>query len=335
MSTQPPAFKAQSQAQLPRWRKTPPAVFPPVLGAFGLAFAWMRTVDAFGFSPALGQFLLGAVTLLYLFLVGHYIAKVGKRPGVLGEDMRVLPGRAGLSAMSMSGMLLAAAVLPFSMPLAKVILVIALLLQALIALIFLRNYITGPAEARNVTPVMHLTLVGFIVSPLAALQMGWAGFSQAVFLVSVLAALAIWIASAVQFIRQDVPAPLRPLLAIHVAPASLLGMVALLMGNGALGLAFGVFAALLVLALLLRAPWVLAAGFSPFWGAFTFPLAAFSSLMMVLGTANMGPADGMVFDIIGAVALAGGTVFIPWVLVRVVQLWLKGQLATKTNAAVA
>ena len=335
MSSQPPAFKAQSQAQLPRWRKMPPAMFPPVLGTFGLAFAWMRTVDAFDFTPAVGQILMGAVTVLYLYLLGNYLAKVAKRPGVLGEDLKVLPGRAGLAAMTMAGMLLALAVLPFSMVAAKVILVLAVAAHALLALMFLKNFLPGPAEARSVTPVMHLTFVGFIVSPFAALQMGWAVFSQIVFLFAVLAAIVIWIASALQFIRQDVPAPLRPLLAIHVAPASLLGTVALLMGNGALGLAFGIFAILLVLLLLARGPWVIAAGFSPFWGAITFPLAAFSSLMMVLGTANMGPADGLVFDLIGAVALVAATFFTPWVLTKVVQLWLKGQLAVKTNSAVA
>ncbi|GKY88013.1 tellurium resistance protein [Sinisalibacter aestuarii] len=332
---QPPAFKAQTEAAMPRWRKMPPAVFPPVLGAFGLATAWGRTVDAFSFTPAVGQILMGAVTLLYLYLLGNYVAKLAKRPGVLGEDLRVLPGRAGLAAMTMAGMLLALAVLPFSMPLAKAILALAVAGHAVIAVMFVWQFLTGPAEARTVTPVMHLTLVGFIVSPLAALQMGWATFSQIVFLFSVLVALAIWIASALQFARQDVPAPLRPLLAIHVAPASLLGTVALLMGNGGLGLAFGILAILMVAALLIRARWVIAGGFSPLWGAFTFPLAAFSSLMMVLGTANMGPRDGLVFDLIGAVALVAATFFIPWVLTKVVQLWLKGQLAVKTNSAVA
>ncbi len=85
MAGQPPAFKAQSEAQLPRWRKMPPAVFPPVLGAFGLATAWGRTEDAFNFTPAVGQLLLGAVTLLYLYLLGSYLAKVAKRPGVVAK----------------------------------------------------------------------------------------------------------------------------------------------------------------------------------------------------------------------------------------------------------
>jgi tellurite resistance protein len=331
MAGQPPAFKAQAEARLPRWRKMPPAVFPPVLGAFGLATAWARTEDAFGVPPAIGQFLMGAVTLLFLYLAGSYAAKVAKRPGVLAEDLKVLPGRAGLAAMSMAGMLLAVALLPISLVLAKVVLVIAVLAHALFLGIFLAAFLTGPAEARTVTPVMQLTFVGFIVSPFAALPLGWSAFSTVVFWATLAAAVAIWVLSALQFIRNDVPAPLRPLLAIHVAPASLLGLVALLLGMGTLGLAFGLIAIVLVAALLLRIRWVIEAGFSPFWGAFTFPLAAFSSLMMVLGAAGYGE----VFRILGAIALVAASVFIPWVLTKVMQLWLKGQLAAKTNAAVA
>lgn len=331
MSSQPPAFKAQSEAQLPRWRKMPPAVFPPVLGAFGLATAWGRTVDAFNFTPAVGQFLIGAVTLLYLYLLANYLAKVGKRPGVVREDLKVLPGRAGLAAMSMSGMLLAVALLPISTALAKVALVLAVAGHAVFALMFLFALLTGPAEARTVTPVMHLTFVGFIVSPFAALPLGWTAFATFVFWGALAAAAVIWLASLMQFIQKDVPPPLRPLLAIHVAPASLLGTVALLLGKGALGLAFGLLAIALLAALLVRAKWVIAAGFSPLWGAFTFPLAAFSSLMMVLGAAGYGE----VFRILGGVFLVAATFFIPWVLTKVIQLWLKGQLAVKTNAAVA
>lgn len=331
MSNQPPAFKAQSEAQLPRWRKMPPAIFPPVLGTFGLATAWGRTVDAFNFTPAVGQILMGAVTLLYLYLAGNYVAKLAKRPGVLADDLKVLPGRAGLAALSMSGMLLAVAVMPFSAPLAKVILALAVAAHALILGLFLKAFLTGPAEARNVTPVMHLTFVGFIVSPFAALPLGWTAFGTFVFWATMAAAVVIWVLSALQFFRQDVPPPLRPLLAIHVAPASLLGTVAMLLGMGTVGLGFGLFAILLVALLLIRAKWVIAAGFSPLWGAFTFPLAAFSSLMMVLGSAGYGE----VFRILGAVFLVAATFFIPWVLTKVVQLWLKGQLAVKTNAAVA
>jgi tellurite resistance protein len=105
-----------------------------------------------------------------------------------------------------------------------------------------------------------------------------------------------------------------------------LGAVALGLGHDGLaaGLAVAAAAVLVTLALSLR--WLMAAGFSPFWGAFTFPLAAAATLWLSLG----GP-----WRIPGGLALVAATLFIPWVAGQVLRLWAKGQLGPKTNAAVA
>ncbi|SMH57399.1 tellurium resistance protein [Maritimibacter sp. HL-12] len=329
MAAQPPAFQAQKK--IPRWRKTPPAIFPPILGLFGLALAWGRAPDAFGISGAVGELLMGAVTLLFVFALGNYLAKIAARPGVVAEDLKVLPGRAGLAAMTMALILLAVAVLPWSQALARAVLVLGIAGHVAVMLLVTRALLTGPAEARTVTPVFHLTFVGLIVSPLAALPLGWTGYSTVVFWASLAAAVLIWIASAVQFARRDVPAPLRPLLAIHSAPASLLAMVALLLGHGALGFGLAIWALVLMALLVARGRWLIAAGVSPLWGAMTFPLAAFASLMMMLGAAGYGGG----FRLLGAVALVVATAFIPYVVGKVGQMWLKGTLGPKTNAAVA
>ncbi len=331
MSQQPPAFSNQSTPQVPRWRKTPPALFPSVLGLFGLAAAWQRTPDAFGAPAALGQLLSGAMVLIYLYTAGHYVAKLAARPGVVAEDLKILPGRAGLAALTMAGMLLASALVPYSRLLASLALVLAILGHAAVLALVIQNLLTGPVEGRKVTPVNHLTFVGLIVSAIPALQLGWHGYASAIFWLSLVAAAVIWTLSALQFARETPPPPLRPLLAIHLAPASLLGTVALLLGMGSLGLVFGILAIGLLVALLAGGRWITQAGFSPFWGAFTFPIAAFSSLMMILAGAGYGD----VFRILGGVALIAATFFIPWVAVKVGQMWLKGGLAVKTNAAVA
>lgn len=331
MSNQPPAFKAQSAKASARWRKTPPALYPPVLGLFGLAAGWSRTPDAFGASPAIGQFLMGAMVLLYMFVAGYYLAKAVARPGVVVEDLTRLPGRAGLAALTMAGMLFSAALIPYSVALAKAVLVLAVGGHLAILGLIIRALLTGPAESRRVTPVYHLTFVGLIVSPIPALQFGWVGYATLVFWVTLAAAVVIWGLSARQFARETVPAPLRPLLAIHLAPAALLGTVAMMLQMPALGLAFGLIAIAILAVLLLGARWITAAGFSPFWGAFTFPLAAFSSLMLILA----GYGFGNVYRVLGGLVLVAATFLIPWIAMKVFQMWLKGQLAAKTNSAVA
>ncbi|MCB1338863.1 MAG: tellurium resistance protein [Maritimibacter sp.] len=331
MAQQPPAFANQQKKSAPRWRQTPPALYPPVLGLFGLAVAWSRTADAFGTPPAIGQLLMGAMVLLYLYVAGHYVAKTVARPAVVGEDLKLLPGRAGLAALTMAGMLFALGLIPYVPILAKVALALAVAAHLAVLAIVIRNLLAGPAEARRVTPVFHLTFVGLIVSPIPAIQLGWTGYATAVFWATLVAALVIWGLSALQFARETPPPPLRPLLAIHLAPASLLGTVAMLLGMPGLSFAFGILALVLFAALLAGGRWITTAGFSPFWGAFTFPLAAFSSLMMMLA----GAGYGEFFRIVGGLALVAATFFIPWIALKVGQMWLKGALAAKTNAAVA
>jgi tellurite resistance protein len=259
------------------------------------------------------------------------VAKLVARPGVVAEDLKILPGRAGLAALTMAGMLCASALLPYSLLLASVALVLAILGHAAVLALVIRNLVTGPVEGRKVTPVNHLTFVGLIVSAIPALQLGWHGYASAIFWATLVAAVVIWTLSALQFARETPPPPLRPLLAIHLAPASLLGTVAMLLGLPTLGLVFGILAIGLLAALLVGGRWITQAGFTPFWGAFTFPLAAFASLMMILA----GAGYGGVFRVLGGVALIAATFFIPWVAVKVGQMWLKGGLAVKTNAAVA
>ncbi|MBD3803999.1 MAG: tellurium resistance protein, partial [Thioclava sp.] len=55
------------------FRRTPPAMFPPVLGLMGLGIAWRRGVREFALPPDLAELFLGAVTLLALFTLLAYV----------------------------------------------------------------------------------------------------------------------------------------------------------------------------------------------------------------------------------------------------------------------
>lgn len=313
------------------WARTPPAVFTPIFGLFGLGIAWRRSVDAFDMPYAPSEVIFGAVTLLYLFALLAYFTKLARRPGALMDDLLVLPGRGGLAAMSLAGMLMASALTPLSEPLAKTVLTVAIAGHAALLVLVVITLLRAAPEARSVTPIWHLTFVGFIIAPIAAVPLGWDGFSHLVFWVSLIAAVVIWTVSAFQFSKRDVPPPLRPLLAIHLAPAAMLGSVAMLLGYTGAGFGLGIGSVLYVVMLLARVRWLLAGGFSPLWGAFTFPLAAFSAQMQLLDAAGMGAP----FHIIGGVALVAATLIVPVILWKIVQLWIKGTLAVKTNASKA
>jgi tellurite resistance protein len=313
------------------WSATPPAIFPPLLGLLGLGLAWRRGLMALNLPGDPAEALLGAVTLLVLFCFVAYATKLVRRPGVLLDEMRTLPGRAGLAAMTDCLMLLAAVALPYGSGLATGVLWVGLGLHAVLTLLLIRYFLTAPAAQRRVTPAWHLSFVGFVIGALAAVPLGLTLLAQGILVATTLAALAIWAVSAVQFARETVPAPLRPLLAVHLAPACLFTTVAAGLGWPLMAAGFGALAVALAITLLASVRWITAAGFSPLWGAFTFPLAALASAGFALATVGTGEAGRL----LGVAALILATGAVPAIAYRVLQLWAKGQLGPRTAAAVA
>jgi tellurite resistance protein len=320
------AFHPPAAAPRGLWRRTPPAIFPAIMGLFGLGLAWRRAAQAFGVPGEIGEAILGAVTLLFLFGVLAYLVKMLRRPKVVIEELRILPGRAGLGTAALSFYLLSMTALRYDPAAAKLILYAGLALHGALVAALLYVYATGPAAQRRVTPVWHLNFVGFIIAALAATGVQLFGLALILFALTALMAAFIWAVSLEQFVREDVPAPLRPLLAIHLSPVAVLGLVAAALEFEAVALGCAGVAALLLGWMIVRVFWLTEAGFSALWGAFTFPLAATASLWLTLGGVWKWP---------GVAALALATIIIPVIAWKVVQAWARGQLAIKTNAATA
>ena len=325
-------FAMPKQAPAGLWRRVPPAIFPPILGAMGLALVWRQAAALFALPTGIADLGAGAMVAIMCFAALAYGAKLVRRPAVLADELAILPGRAGVAAGILCIYMLAGLIAPHVPGVGRLLLVAGMALHIAALVVLLRVYRTGPPERRRVTPVWHLNWVGFIVAARVAILLGWPGLASAILWPSLAAAVVIWGISAAQFARAVPPAPLRPMLAIHAAPAALIGTVALgLGGPGWLvtGAAFLALALLLVLAL--SGKWLLGAGFSPMWGALTFPLSATAGLSLGVASASGGAFDRA---IAGALLIAA-TVVIPPILFLVLRDWARGRLAVKTNAAIA
>lgn len=320
------AFKPPAPVPGGLWRRVPPAVFPPILGLFGVGIAWRRATDTFALPAGLAETILGAVTLLYLFALLAYVVKILRRPSVIREELRMLPGQAGVGAMVLCLYLLAITLAPYAAGLARAILLAAFSAHASLVVLLVHHFVTGPAEQRRVTPVWHLNFVGFIVGALAATVFEYYLPALGIFLLTSLVAAVIWSVSAEQLVKQTVPAPLRPLLAIHLAPVAFFGLVAHALELDAVAMGCGGVAALLLLWFVARIRWLIGAGFSALWGAFTFPLAATAGLWVSLGG---------IWRVPGGVAIVAATLVTLPIAWRIVRAWAQGQLAIKTNAATA
>lgn len=327
--TQPPRFAPPPSLAPPPSRlfaRTPPAIFPPILGLLGLGLAWRRGIDLFGLPAGLAEAFLGAVSLLWAFATLAYLAKLARRPGVVVQDLAILPGRAGLAAGTLAAMLFAAVLGPYAPAGARAVLIFALGAHLAVMALVARQILTGPEEGRVVNPAWHLVFTGPIIGAFAAAQLGLPGLARALFWPTLAVACAIYAVSLVQLIRRIPPAPLRPLLAVHLSVASLMASVAALTGQGALALVFAALGAAMLAGLVAFARWVTAAGFNALWGAFTFPAAAFAGCLLILG----GP-----FAMAGGLALVAATGVVLPIAIGVMQLWARGTLAARTNAAQA
>lgn len=305
-----------------RFDRVPPAVFPAILGLFGLGLALRRGLDAAGLPIGLADLLLGAVAVLWSYAVFAYGRKMAKRPSVVLDDLKTLPGRTGLAAATVGGMALAASLAPFSVPLAKGLLVAALVGHGMVMLATVRVLMALPPEGRDVNPGWHLTFVGFIVGGLAAPLVGWPWLALVLIWGTGLVAAVIWGLSLRQLIRRIPPAPLRPLLAIHLAPMSFFSTISALLGMTGLAQVTLVLAAGIFLALLAAGRWITVAGFSAMWAAFTFPLSAFAGALFASG-----------WDLAGMGVLVAALGIVPPIAYRVITLWGSGRLAAVTNAA--
>ncbi len=314
----------------PLWRSTPPAIFPVILGLVGLAHAWRGLGVSFDLPLAFGDLLLGVATALLLFFSLSYLAKLIARPGILMEDLKSPPGRAGLSAISMAYIVLAVGLLPFG-EIARYVWWFGVILHAVIVTFVVKAMAKSPPEGRSVTPFQLLPFVGLSTTPLAGVSLGYVLLSQAFTYISLAAFAVILFQLASKFFRTRPPAPMRPPYAIILAPLSLFGMAFAQFGPDAAFLVFYVAVWIAGLALVSFAKWLTAAGFTPMWGGLTFPAATFTNINLVA----MGKGLGMIATIGSIVGGAIATALILYIAYKALKMWAGQKLAQKTGAAVA
>ncbi len=316
--------------QTPLWRQTPPAIFPVSLGFMGLGLAWRNASDVLPLPHEIGDLLLGLSTAFLIYFLGIYVAKVARRPAVLWEDMRTPQGRAGVAALPMAVMLLTAALLPFNVSVPQVWWTGVGLQMVTITLSVLTIW-RGAAELRAFSPFQYLSFVGPAVAPIAGVPLGFIGASYWLTMFTLVAWFVISAGYGRRLMETRPPLQFRPSLAISLAATSLLGIAFSLLHMLALFYFFFAIAWGLAIVLLLSGRWLMAGGWTPFWGAFTFPIATFTNLQIL--ALHQG---------VGTIALVGlwaglviGTPLILYIVYRAGMAFLQGEFSAKSGAAVA
>ncbi len=314
----------------PLWRRTPPAIFPVCLGFMGLGLAWRNAGEILPIPREVGDLILGFSTAFFLYFLAFYTAKLIARPGVLFEDMTVPPARAGVATLAMSMMLLAAALLPFDISVPQVWWT-GVVMQIGATAIVIYAIWKDPPEKRGFTPFMYVTFVGPVIGPVAGIPLGYIWQSVVLALAALVPFVVITIGYTLKLMRERPQQPFRPSLAIFLAPLSLF---ALCFGTLGVDWAFWLFfywGWLVAIILLGLGPWMTMDGWTPIWGSFTFPIAAFANVQVLAfhkGATVLGP--------LGLWAgLSVGTPLILYIVYKSIMAWVTGELSEKSGAAVA
>ncbi len=311
------------------YRQTPPAIFPVALGFLGLGIAWNGAERVLGMPGWVGDILMGASAFYFLFFAGFYAIKAALRPAVILEDITSPPGRAAMGAFAMGFMLLSVTLGGYGVS-ADVIFWAGVGLYCVFALLALRTLMRDPVEARGFSPFQYLSFVGLILGGAVGLPN-----LQILFWPIVLGSLLIFLVITVGWLsklaRVRPPVPLRVSTVIPLAPLSLFAMA---FARGDVIWAFQIFywaATIVAIALLILSRWLSKGGWTPVWGSFVFPAAAFCNMQVLAASRDLSAfAESILF-----IALAISTPLILFILYKHSFNWITGDLAKKSGAATA
>lgn len=275
--------------------RVPASFFSIVLGLAGLGGAWRSASRAYGVSDWLADALLAIAAAIWVAVLAAQVLRA-VRGGALRAELEH-PVSGSLATLGPASLLLLAAGLAAHQhETALVLFWIGAAGQVALSVWLAGRWFLAAADAKAVTPALHLPAVGNLVAAIAAGAVGrndagWLFFG---------AGVVLWLAVAGALLGRslsagELPPAVRPLVALEIAPpaAALLAWQSLEGGApdavSRMLLGVALFQALVVARLLGRLRDV---PFSPVYWSFAFPLAALAAGALRQSAAAPGSVAG-------------------------------------------
>lgn len=314
----------------PFWHRTPPAVFPCLLGFLGLGSAWRRAGNVWEAIPAwIGEALLLIAAVIFIGAFLSYLAKLCLRPSVIFDDLKVAPARGAVTAGAMCWMLIAGALIPYNLEVAQVIWGAALVLQLAYLILVIHSIWQSGLSLSSITPVIMLPFVGFIVAATFGVPMGFVALSKVMLIVTFPFYIAVLWLSFRNIDVEKMPPPVRASYAIILAPPTIYGIAGASYWGLSVFIPFWIIAVIGFVVGLTAWRWLTAGGWNPGWGAFTFPLTSFASIMIDGAALDYS----LILHVFAAAALVLASLVVPVIVYRTLKFWAIGKLAQATGAA--
>jgi tellurite resistance protein len=305
--------------------RVPPNLFGIALGVAGLALAWHAAVPVLGIPQAVPDALDVLDAVLWLVLVGAYLAQ---GPRVIMADLRDPVLSPFVSASALTAMILAAALAKEAAPAAGRVLVVVFLAVTIVLGGWLTGqWITGGIEPESVHPGYFLpTAAGGLIGVNAAATVHLHALADASFGIGVISWVLLGsIILNRLFTRPALPSALVPTMAIELGIAAVAGTAYFAVAGRTVSFmacALGGYAVLMALVQVRLIPVYRRLSFTPGFWSFTFSYAAAAADALVWLAIKRPPAaTGYAIAVIALL-----TAFVAWIAFRTVVLAVRGQL---------
>jgi tellurite resistance protein len=305
----------------------PASYFGIAVGLLALANAWRVGVRLWHLPADVAVALTSTGLVVWVVLLALYARKWFTHRADAVAELRHPVQSAFVALVSVSSLLASMALIPISRDAALAVFAIAVVAQLALGMWLNGRLWTGGAKAELVTPAVYLPGVAqnFVAATAAAAfglpQLGMLFFG---------AGLLFWFAAESIILHraatlEPLPAPLRPLLGIQLAPPVVGGVSYLALTTGLpdtfawILLGYGLYQALLLIRLL---PWIREQAFVPGYWAFSFGVAALPTLAMRMVERG---ATGFVADLAVLLFVAANLVF-ALLIARTLQRLVRGAL---------
>lgn len=310
----------------------PVTLFASVMGIGGLALAWRRAARVWQLPtwPAHGLFWLALAAFVAVAIA--YAAKWIRHPAAARAELRHPIRMAFVPTITIALLILATAGQDLLPGPARVAWWAGAVGHLALTVAVLSAWFGRPdIGLTQATPAWFIPIVGNVITPLAAPELGsidlaWFAFGVGlVFWIGLLPILLLRV-----LVHADpLPPKLLPTLAIFVAPPAVTGLSwqVLTGGSGdpsANPVAMILYAAtiMFVLLVLAQAGRLRRLPFALPWWAYTFPSAAAAASAIAMA----GTRPGLVFDLVAALLLALATVLVAMVTVLTARAALQGRI---------
>src|SRR5271154_1082937 len=304
--------------------RVPPNLFGIALGIAGLTLAWQAAVPVLGIPRAVPDALDVLDAVVWLVLVGAYLAQ---GPRIILADLRDPVLSPFVSASALTAMLLSAALAKEAFAAGRVLVIVFLAVTIGIGGWLQGQWMTGGIEPDSVHPGYFLpTAAGGLIGANAAAQVHLHALAEASFGIGVIC----WVllGSTILnrlFTRPALPSPLVPTMAIELGIPAVAGTAYFAVAGRTVSFmacALGGYAVLMALVQVRLIPVYRKLSFTPGFWSFTFSYAAAAADALVWLAIKKPPgATGY-----GIAVIALLTAFVSWIAFRTVVLAVRGDL---------